>query len=147
MKGLIIPLLLVAASVSHAGAYRWVDENGQTHFGDRPPANAVTEEVRLETTQPSIDTTAYERKQRVDEFLQQSEKERAARKEVEAQQEARAAELRAHCERLEARLKHLNTVSGIYQLNKNGERVFVNDEENERIREEFRARVQRECNI
>ncbi|MBK1872713.1 MULTISPECIES: DUF4124 domain-containing protein [Marinobacter] len=147
MKGLIATLTLLATSIAQAGAYRWVDENGQTHFGDRPPANAVTKEVRLEKAQPSIDATARERKQRVDEFLRQSEKERAARKEAEAQQEAKAEKLRVHCERMEARLKHLNTVSGIYQLNKDGERVFVNDEENERIREEFRARVHRECNI
>ncbi|MFP3979274.1 MULTISPECIES: DUF4124 domain-containing protein [Marinobacter] len=145
MKGLVIPLLF-AASISHAGTYRWVDENGQTHFGDRPPTNAVTNEVRLESAQPPIDTKAHERKQRVNEFLQQTEKERAARKDAEARQEAQAAKLRDHCARMEARLKHLNNVSGIYRLNKDGERVFVNDEENERIREEFRARVHSECN-
>jgi hypothetical protein len=44
-------------------------------------------------------------------------------------------------------VKYLKSVSGIYRLNKEGERVFVNDEENERIRKEFQARVQSECNI
>jgi hypothetical protein len=33
----------------------------------------------------------------------------------------------------------------MYRLNKEGERVFVDDEENERIRQEFRAKVQSEC--
>ncbi|WP_417515278.1 DUF4124 domain-containing protein [Marinobacter sp.] len=147
MKGLTIIFLLLAAPFTHAGAYRWVDENGQTHFGDRPPANAVTDEVRLKVPPPSSDAAATERKQRVNEFLQQSEKERAAREENQARQEARAAKLEAHCEALQARLKYLKSVSGIYRLNKDGERVFVNDEENERIRKEFRARVQSECDI
>jgi len=46
-----------------------------------------------------------------------------------------------------ARLKHLKNVSGLYRLNNEGERVFVNDEENDRIRKEFRTRVQSECDI
>lgn len=147
MKGLITAVLLLAATTGQAGTYRWVDENGQTHFGDRPPANAATNEVQLKSAPPLVDAKARERKQRVNEFLQQSEKERAARQKAEAEHEARAAKLKVHCERMEARLKHLQRVSGIYELNKDGERVFVNDEENERIREEFRARVQRECGI
>lgn len=147
MKGLVTVFLLLVAIIAQAGTYRWVDENGQTHFGDRPPVNAVTDEVHLKSARSSIDTTAQQRKQRVNEFLQQSEKERAAREKAEALQEARAADLKARCERLEARLKYLKSVSGIYRLNKDGERVFVNDDENERIREEFRARVQKECQI
>ncbi|OHY80981.1 hypothetical protein [Marinobacter sp. AC-23] len=54
---------------------------------------------------------------------------------------------RGRLNRLVARLKHLKNVSGLYRLNNEGERVFVNDEENDRIRKEFRTRVQNECDI
>lgn len=147
MKGLIIFILLLASFTSYAGTYRWVDENGQTHFGDRPPQNVVTNEVRLKAAPPSVDAEALARKQRLNEFLQNSEKEREARSKVVAEQEAKAAKQKAYCEGLQARLKYLARVSGIYELNKEGERVFVNDEENERIRKEFKARVQRECGV
>ncbi|SOB76306.1 protein of unknown function [Marinobacter sp. LV10R510-11A] len=147
MKGLIIPILLLVTPITQAGAYRWVDGNGQTHFGDRPPANAAADEVRLIAAQPTLDAAASERKQRVSEFLAQSQKERAAREKVEAKREAKAAKLKARCDALRARVKYLKSVSGIYRLNKEGERVFVNDEENERIRKEFQVRVQSECNI
>ncbi|WP_372964213.1 DUF4124 domain-containing protein [Marinobacter sp.] len=147
MKGFIVLVLLLVASVAQAEAYRWVDESGQTHFGDRPPANAVSSEVQLETAQPAVDAAASERKQRMIEFVAQSEKERAVRKKVRAEQEAQAAEREARCEGLIARMKHLERVSRLYRLNKDGERVFVDDEENERIRKEFRARVRNECDI
>lgn len=147
MKGLIIFILLLASFTSHAGTYRWVDENGQTHFGDRPPQNVVTNEVRLKAAPPSVDAEALARKQRLNEFLQNSEKERETRSKVVAEQEAKAAKQKAYCEGMQARLKYLAKVSGIYELNKEGERVFVNDEENERIRKEFKARVQRECGV
>ncbi|RBW50290.1 DUF4124 domain-containing protein [Marinobacter sp. F3R11] len=147
MKGFIVLLLLLVASVAQAEAYRWVDENGQTHFGDRPPANAVSSEVQLEKARPAVDAAVSERKQRMSEFVEQSEKERAVQKQARAEQEALAAEREARCEDLVARMKYLERVSRLYRLNKDGERVYVNDEENEQIRKEFRAHVQSECDI
>ncbi|MEX2474620.1 DUF4124 domain-containing protein [Marinobacter sp.] len=37
MKGLLVFLCLLTPSVTWAGVYKWVDANGQSHFGDRPP--------------------------------------------------------------------------------------------------------------
>ena len=99
----------------------------------------------LKASAPSSDAAARARKQRMNEFLQQTEQERAERNEVKAKREAQAAKHEAQCQALRARLKYLKSVSGIYRLNNDGERVFVDDEENERIRREFRARVKREC--
>lgn len=128
-----------------AGAYRWVDETGQTHFGDRPPTGATSDEVSLDPAPADPDTAARERKQRMNEFLEQSERERAERNRQQQQEEAIAAEREARCEALQARLKYLKSVSGIYRINSEGERVFVDDEENERLRREFRERVHNEC--
>ncbi|MDF0752640.1 DUF4124 domain-containing protein [Marinobacter sp. 71-i] len=145
MKGLLILLCLLITPITQAGTYRWVDENGQTHFGDRPPVNTASDEVTLKSAAPSSDAAARERKQRMNEFLEQTERERTERNEAKARQEAQAAKHEARCQALRARLKYLKSVSGIYRLNSEGERVFVDDEENERIRQEFRARVQSEC--
>jgi hypothetical protein len=45
-------VLVLAAGMALAQAYRWVDENGVVHYSDRPQAGA--EEVELETA-PAID--------------------------------------------------------------------------------------------
>lgn len=147
MKGLLTCLCLLVIQVAHAGTYRWVDENGRTHFGDRPPPDLVADEVTFKAAAPASDEVVRERKRRVNEFLEQSERERAARNRAEAEQAARTAKLEARCQALTSRLKFLNSVSGIYRLNNEGERVFVDDQENERLRREFRARVQSECDI
>lgn len=144
-KGLLLLLCLLITPITQAGTYRWVDENGQTHFGDRPPVNAASDEVELKAPAPSSDADARARKERMNEFLEQTEQERAERNEAKAKQEAKAAKHEALCESLRARLKHLKSVSRMYRLNKEGERVFVDDEENERIRQEFRVKVQSEC--
>ena len=145
MKGLLLATCLLITTTTHASTYRWVDENGQTHFGDRPPATVTPSEVTLNRTVPSVDAEAAERKRRVNEFLEQSDLEREKRNKAEAKQKANAAKHEARCNSFQARLKHLKSVSGIYRLNSEGERVFVDDKENERIRREFQAKVQSEC--
>lgn len=142
---LLLLCLLATPVAALAGTYRWVDENGQTHFGDRPPAGAASDEVSVAPPPVDADAAARERKQRMHEFLEQSEKERAERNEAKARQEAAAEERQARCEQLRGRLKYLKSVSKIYRINNDGERVYVDDEENERLRREFTARVQSEC--
>lgn len=40
-------LLLILSSLASAEVYRWVDDEGRVHFGDRPPPEAGASEVRL----------------------------------------------------------------------------------------------------
>ncbi|GGY86174.1 DUF4124 domain-containing protein [Marinobacter zhanjiangensis] len=145
MKALAILLCLLATPIALAGTYRWVDENGQTHFGDRPPANTASDEINVNPAPASQDAAARERQQRVNDFVEQSERERAERNETKAREEAVAARHDARCQALRGRLKYLKSVSRIYRINNDGERVYVDDEENERLRREFQARVREEC--
>ncbi|MFL1406865.1 DUF4124 domain-containing protein [Marinobacter sp. M1N3S26] len=145
MRNFLLLLCLLVAPLALAGTYRWVDENGQTHFGDRPPADAMSDEVDLDPTPAEPDAAARERHQRMQEFLEQSEQERTERNEREARAEAMSADREARCDALRGRLKYLKSVSRIYRVNNEGERVYVDDDENERLRREFRARVQNEC--
>lgn len=58
---MILVLLIVTFALSAADAlaedeiYRWVDENGVVHFGDRPPANAEADQVSIQTSKISND--------------------------------------------------------------------------------------------
>ena len=140
MRNLLLLLCLLATPLALAGTYRWVDENGQTHFGDRPPADAMSDEVDLDPAPAEPDAEARERHQRMQEFLEQSE-----RNEREARAEAVSAEREARCDAFRGRLKYRKSASRIYRVNNDGERVYVDDEENERIRREFQARVRNEC--
>lgn len=40
-------LLFLVVSVAAAQVYKWVDEQGKTHFGDRPPETADAQELKL----------------------------------------------------------------------------------------------------
>ncbi len=47
MKHLLIPLLFLACNSYAAGIQKWTDENGQVYYGDSPPAQVSTEQVRI----------------------------------------------------------------------------------------------------
>jgi glutaredoxin len=40
-------LLLIGGAVSAGGVYKWVDEHGKVHFGDRPPLRNKAEEISI----------------------------------------------------------------------------------------------------
>lgn len=53
MRGRLFTLILVACSAAASAAttvYKWVDENGVTHYSDQPHENAAKVEVREPTT-------------------------------------------------------------------------------------------------
>lgn len=47
---LFLALFVLIGSIANAEIYKWTDENGQVHFGDKPKANAETVEIREQKT-------------------------------------------------------------------------------------------------
>ena len=47
MKRLLVLALFLSTSIQAAEIKKWVDENGQIHYGDSPPAQVKSEPVRV----------------------------------------------------------------------------------------------------
>ncbi|WP_297793396.1 DUF4124 domain-containing protein [uncultured Marinobacter sp.] len=141
----LLTLLLLSPTTSLAEVYRWVDSEGRTHFGDRPPAQAASQEVKVESAPARVDDAARDRQQKMNAFLEQRQQERDQQRAADAKAEKQAAKRAELCTRLRARLKHMDSVSTFYNLNEEGERVFVSESENTRIRERFRKKVNETC--
>lgn len=45
LTGLLATLTLLAAGPAGGEVYKWVDDDGQGHFSDRPNENSASEEV------------------------------------------------------------------------------------------------------
>lgn len=141
----LLTLLILSPAVSVAEVYRWVDEDGRTHFGDRPPTQAASQEVKVESAPARVDNSARDRQQKVNAFLEQKQQERDQQRVADAKAEKQAAKRAEQCSKLRARLKYMDSVSTFYNLNEQGERVFVSESENTRIRERFRKKVEETC--
>ena len=49
MRYFIYLILMVSTSLSAGTIQKWVDENGNVHYGDAPPVSAKTEKVRVQS--------------------------------------------------------------------------------------------------
>jgi len=49
---------LLLSQVVHAEVYKWVDETGKTHFGDKLPETAVAEDISKSLEKTNLDTSA-----------------------------------------------------------------------------------------
>lgn len=146
----LLLLLLSLGPGVEADVYRWEDENGRVHFGDRPPASEAADITTVETqnSPPSSSVSAPGQSDRAvarQRLLDQYQKERDAKK--EATQKKRAEEERRTqlCVQARAELENYQTHPVLYEMAPNGERRYLSDAERAQTIAEARQAVEHWC--
>lgn len=113
-----ISLALFVLSPLQAGVYKWVDENGQVHYGEQP-GNAGAEKVTIrqnETTKPRL--------------IPKDEKEEEKKAEKPAEPEVpkiSKKEKRRLCNEAKSDLATIATRGRLREINKKGEYIYLTD--------------------
>lgn len=116
----LLPLLLLVPLVGQAALYKWVDANGVTHYSETPPqgGKATTLNVRQSnaaaTAAPQEDWSAKEAD------FQRRKMDTAAQERDQLARKQQCAEARDH-------LARMKDASRIYQVNADGQRVYLDD--------------------
>lgn len=144
---LLCGMLSCAALAAQAQVFKWVDEKGRTHYGEKPPEGVKSSEV-ARPVPPSDPAKAAApddwRKKALD----------AKRDKVQREQEAEAASRREANDRVQAErrcrnaritLDRLDNVHNLYKYNDKGERVYLTDAEREPEKARARREVQEHC--
>ena len=153
MKSKRLALLCAVTAMTVAGGamaneiYKWTDENGTVHYGDRP-SGAATEE-RLAMTFTRTDNAAVQQRvqTRVDATAAREEARSAAAKAQEeaAEQEAEAAARADRCDKARARLEQYLQSQRLYRMDENGERVYLDDAQLETARQKAEEQITEHC--
>ncbi len=132
-------LLVLAVPVASAQVYKWVDEKGRVHYGEKPPAGSKPSTVKPPAAAPNAPAKAQD--------LQSQELElrsRQIKRREDEEREARdAANREARCSNAKDRLE-IAERAALYRLEK-GERVFLSDAERKAALEGMRAAVTQYC--
>ena len=111
--------------------YKWTDENGDVHYGDRPTGEVSEERIPL--TYNRTDSAALQdRVASYDDATQARHNARAdadERKLSAAEERAAAEEERALCEEYRAKLTTMVESHRVYRLDEAGERVYLDEVE------------------
>ena len=138
-------VLLLLFAVSSAGMvfagdiYKWTDEDGNVHYGDRPTAEA-SEEL-LDVSSGITDPPKVEGRNEVNAAAIEPAEPTA--EELRAQ----ALEREEKCAASKARLQKFLTSRRLYRQDENGERVYLDEDETLAARERVQNQVEEYCDF
>ena len=142
---------LCASPVMAAEIYKYTDENGNVHYGDRPSGNRAEETVSVasqRTDNAAVQAAFNERYAPKPEPQNQAADSGEAEKEEKlsrAERRAAAAERAQKCESYRARMETVITSRRLYREDENGERVYLEDNERQEARDKIQALIEEYC--
>jgi hypothetical protein len=134
-----------------AQVYKWVDENGVTHYGERPPQNQKAQTVGTKPATapmavPAPDSPSAKppdsgdvQQQNIEFQRRRIERERKAEQELKQAQDKRK-----RCNLARDDLKQAEG-SDLYDLNEKGERIFLDEAKRKAEIEQLRRRIEQFC--
>lgn len=139
MKRLLLSAVACAfATVAIAQQYKWTDKDGRTQYGDNPPPGVNATRIKGPANPPAAPSAPASGSKDVGKDgkpltpeqafrKRQQEREEADKKDAEKQQQA--AIKQKNCESAQASLRQLESGQRIGQINAQGERVFMEDDQ------------------
>lgn len=138
-------LLAVVPGVSMgASIYKWTDEDGVTHFGDRQPAGTRSEKVNVRSGSSSPSATNRPSPSERVKALEEQEQEAAEQRREAAAEEARQKQREANCSTAQANLDVIARNARI-RIEENGEQRYLTPKEIAEKREQFKTIVAENC--
>lgn len=136
---LLLALVLPVASAQVYKVYKWVDDKGKVHYGEKPPAGSKPSAIKPPAAQTNLPAKAQDIQSQELEFRRRQLKKR----EDDETQARDTANREAQCDHAKERLA-ISERARLYRREQ-GERVFFSDAEQTAEIESRRAAVTRNC--
>ncbi len=139
--------LMAAQAAVAADIYRWTDDNGQVHYGERPPEQGAKRLDMPSTEAPpgSTDAAAAERRARQKRLLDAYTYEREQDEAEREREDERARQLAQECQRLQRHWRRLAYAGPVYIKGDDGERHYLNDDQRAAEMERLRPAYRQAC--
>jgi hypothetical protein len=132
----------VCASAAMAQQYKWTDKDGRTQYGDNPPPGVEATRIKGPSgpspapSAPASGSAAGSKDVGKDgkplspeAAFRKRQQEQAEAEKKDAEKQAQAEVRRKNCESAQASLRQLESGQRIGQVNAQGERVFMEDDQ------------------
>lgn len=141
-----VAALLFGGATVAGEIYKWVDEDGNAHYEDRPIADADIE--RLKIASRNTDNEAIQARQRADREARAAARQVAAeaptemsKQEVRAEQEKR----QEQCQIYRDRLVQFSRSQRLFEEGEDGERKYLDDAETETAHNRVQQQIDKYC--
>ena len=146
---LVLVLTLMSFTVN-AGIYKWVDKDGNVHFGDNAD-HRDAEELNIDggadkksnnENTGDEELTRDEKRQRLLDVMNEDREERNSLKEEERRKQKNK---KIRCAQLKDKLRTSKSATGLYNLDKDGKRVFLSHKDRSKAESSLRKRIDKHC--
>jgi len=141
-------LMLAAMLLVPAGAeiFKWTDEQGRVHYGDKPPEKgARSVDVDPGTSNGSPLPSDTERHEKTRRLLRAYEEERRIKQQREQHLQAEVAERRKRCAWARDRLRRYQQAGRLYDLDELGNRKILGDSQRQQAEARAAQEVRQWC--
>ncbi len=137
--------LTVPAAVLASDIYKWVDDSGVVHFGDRPAGDAPVEVVHINSNPTDPAQVQARVEARMNAAAAAAEQAPAAEGLTEEEIQARKRDRAEKCTMFKERLQKFLTSRRLYREDENGERVYLDEQETMAARADVQEKVLEYC--
>ncbi len=139
--------LFFCALPIQAEIYKWKDEHGRTHYGDKPVDNQAKEiEFKSKTSTAKGNAASWQEiQEKQGKFLDYLQEERQARDKKRLKQLEVIAQRNKQCDEAKAYRDELNSVPVFYRVDEQGNKEFVSTEEKDENLEKAETFIGKYC--
>ena len=153
MKGKRLKIGFAALAITVGGGamaneiYKWTDEDGNVHYGDRPSDTRNEELMALSYRRTDPNVVQHEIQKQADSITARQEARTAAAEEAKTAEAkaAEAAENQKKCESYRARLQTFIQSRRLYRQDENGERVYLDEQQTQDARRRVEELIAENC--
>jgi hypothetical protein len=144
MKQYILLLTLVIAPVD-AAVYKWTDEDGNVHFGDRPADPDSAAEINIRSDNKTGVTNSSGNTKEREYLLRKIDEEKKADAEKRKERYAEEKKRKQRCDYFKSRYQSHIQSSRTYRTSPDGERYYLSGEERAARKKKFSKGIARYC--
>ena len=152
MKFLFFTFILIQALNTAAAApvYKWVDEDGQVHYGSKAEHKSAEEiEIKsryIDSGNATAPLSAQERAEKLKRFNNAADEESKSISDEKRKKQEQEDLMTTRCNASRDQLKRYENSSALYDLDQKGNRILLNKKQYEQAMKQARARVEKWCN-
>jgi len=149
-RRLLLPTILtICTFAATAEVYKWVDENGKVHYSDKPInqdskqiqiRDSITPEQQRKAQQETRARLERQKKRLSNVLASENEEKKRAEK-----AQKKAAERQRYCADMKEQLAVLDRQARVYEINKKGERVYMEDDRREKEKVNLKRHLTEQC--
>lgn len=149
LKVFSVLILFILSEQVLAAVYKWTDENGAVHYGDKPNGQSAGQnnatEIKVETQSKSGITHSSDQKEKRDRIIKVLEEDRKEREKKRKKYYAEKNKRLKRCARLKDKLRRYQDANAVYKLDKKGERQYYSNKERAAKESALRKKINKTC--